>query len=169
MTTNPQLLALLAQLRGAASNPASAGFASGDAERAAPLVTAQAGVLRWRVLPTGPVRAHSDTIQVPLQRHVLPLVGVQCTRKHTPATGSRRSPLQRLGCEQAADGAGAAGPDLARAAGSAGVQDVVPALWNLDRVDQTPLPLDGLYRCSARKEELHAVHKLSWACLSESS
>lgn len=43
MTTDPQLLALLGQLREAAGHSASAGFAPGDPGRAAPLVTAQAG------------------------------------------------------------------------------------------------------------------------------
>lgn len=41
------------------------------------------------------------------------------------------------------------------------MQAVLPALWNLDRLDQAPLPLDGLYRCiaPASQKELHALNK----------
>ena len=98
MTTNPQLLALLAQLREAARDPASAGFASGGPGRAAPLVTAQAGSLP---LPRVFESSHAG-------RHVraLSLFKLCCSKqcclwlvtpfaqKHALATGSGSRALQ---------------------------------------------------------------------------
>jgi hypothetical protein len=82
MTTNPQLLALAAQLAAAAGARAAAGFAA--SAPGAPLVAAQA--------------------------------------------------------------ASGAGPAALGHAGLAGAQALVPALWNLDRLDQAAPPLDGLFR-----------------------
>jgi len=46
----------------------------------------------------------------------------------------------------AAQAAGNAGPAPTGRAGPAGAQALVPALWNLDRLDQAAPPLDGLFR-----------------------
>ncbi len=46
----------------------------------------------------------------------------------------------------AAQAAGDAGPAPTGRAGPAGAQALVPALWNLDRLDQAAPPLDGLFR-----------------------
>lgn len=93
MTADPQLLALLAQLRASAGSAAAAGLAPADA--AAPLVFAQAAGIG----------------------------------------GSGGGPDEGTA------------PDSA-SGGSSGMQALVPALWNLDRLDQAGPPLDGWFRCA---------------------
>ncbi|KAK9822465.1 hypothetical protein WJX81_005408 [Elliptochloris bilobata] len=103
-----------------------------------------------RCFPGGILHVEEDRELLALLAQLRAAAGTAAGAGFAPSDLGRTAPLVTA---QAPDGGGLAAPDTAPGTapaaptrGEAGVQAVVPALWNLDRLDQADLPLDGLYR-----------------------